>query len=73
MAISSDWSFHSVENKTKAISAKTIPNPCFKLNSCLRKIMQNIKVIMGYIEVTKTTGMVGPLRNAKIKKYRQFH
>ncbi len=35
--------------------------------------MQNIKVIMGYIEVTKTTGMVGPLRNAKIKKYRQFH
>ncbi len=30
--------------------------------------MQNIKVIMGYIEVTKTTGMVGPLRNAKIKK-----
>lgn len=29
--------------------------------------MQNIKVIMGYIEVTKTTGMVGPLRNAKIK------
>ncbi len=45
-----------------------MPSPCFKVIPCLRKIIQKIKVIMGYIEVTNTTGMVGPFRKAIMKK-----